>query len=170
MTKIEDEEREDGDHRREVERPEARQEAPEEPQVRLADVVEEALDPVQPGRVRQPHPGHEDVREDQQDVDVTKTSRSSAPTTGVGEQKPMHAHAAQFRPGCAGSCPFLGLVEEAAALEEPGALLGRDLDVARRQQEDLVGDPLHAAVERVREAAREVDQPLRELLRRSPGG
>ena len=40
----------------------------------------------------------------------------------------------------------------------------RHLDVARREEEDLVGDPLHAAVERVGEAAREVDQPLRELL------
>jgi hypothetical protein len=32
-----------------------------------------------------------------------------------------------------------------------------------RQQEDLVRDPLHAPAERVREAAREVDQALREL-------
>src|ERR687884_66898 len=62
---------------------------------------------------------------------------------------------------------FLGLVEEAAALEEPGALLRGDLDVPRRQQEDLVGYALHAAVERVREPAREVDQPLRELLVRA---
>src|SRR3954452_17818697 len=59
---------------------------------------------------------------------------------------------------------FLRLVEEAAALEQARPLLGRDLDVPRRQQEDLVGDALHAAVERVREAAREVDQPLRQLL------
>ena len=35
----------DGDHRREVERPERRQDPPEEPQVRLADVVEEPLRP-----------------------------------------------------------------------------------------------------------------------------
>ena len=39
----------------------------------------------------------------------------------------------------------------------------RDLDVGGRQQEDLVGDALHAAVQGVREAAGEVDQPLREL-------
>src|SRR3954470_13283955 len=56
------------------------------------------------------------------------------------------------------------LVEEAAALEEPRALLGRDLDVPGREQEDLVGDALHATVERVGQAAREVDQALRELL------
>src|SRR4051812_11479996 len=56
-----------------------------------------------------------------------------------------------------------GLVEEAAALQQCGALLRRDLDVARGEQEDLVGDTLHAAVEGVGEAAREVDQPLREL-------
>src|SRR5437762_13413524 len=60
--------------------------------------------------------------------------------------------------------PWLGLVEEAAALEHAGALLGGHFDVPRRQQEDLVGDALHAAVERVREAAAEVDQALRELL------
>src|SRR5919201_4347366 len=59
---------------------------------------------------------------------------------------------------------FLGLVEEAAVLEQAGPLLGRDFDVPRRQQEDLVGDALHAAVERIREPAREVDQTLRELL------
>src|SRR3954453_21772293 len=56
-----------------------------------------------------------------------------------------------------------GLVEEAAALQQCGALLRRDLDVARGEQEDLVGDALHAAVEGVGEAAREVDQPLRQL-------
>src|SRR5438094_7124704 len=60
--------------------------------------------------------------------------------------------------------PGLSLVEEAAALEHPGPFLGRDLDVARGEQEDLVGDPLHAAVERVGETAGEVDQPLRKLL------
>src|SRR5437870_13321273 len=58
----------------------------------------------------------------------------------------------------------LGLVEEAAALEEPRALLGRHLDVSRREQKDLVGDALHAAVEGIREAAGEVDQALGEIL------
>src|SRR3954451_1552565 len=56
----------------------------------------------------------------------------------------------------------LALVEE-ALLDQFGALLGRDLDVARREEEHLVGDPLHAAVERVGEAAGEVDQPLGEV-------
>src|ERR671927_95053 len=59
---------------------------------------------------------------------------------------------------------FLRLIEEAAPLEQAGALLRRDLDVARGQQENLVRDALHAAVEGVREAAREVDQALRKLL------
>ncbi len=45
----------------------------------------------------------------------------------------------------------------------PGAFLGRHLDVARREQEDLVGHPLHAAVEGVGEPAAEIDQALREL-------
>src|SRR3954453_2216332 len=58
--------------------------------------------------------------------------------------------------------PGSGLVEE-ALLYETGALLRGDLDVARREQEDLVGDPLHAAVERVGEARGEVDETLREL-------
>ena len=65
---------------------------------------------------------------------------------------------------------FLRLVEEPAALEQPGPLLGGDLDVSRRQQEDLVGDALHAAVERVRQPAREVDQTLGQLGVRRPGG
>src|SRR6266540_7056873 len=57
-----------------------------------------------------------------------------------------------------------GLVEEAAALEEPRPLLGRDLDVSRREQEHLVGDALHPAVERIRQAAGEVDQALGQIL------
>src|SRR5213080_5357644 len=59
---------------------------------------------------------------------------------------------------------FLGLVEEAASLEQARALLGRDFDVARRQQEDLVGHALHPAVECVGEAAGEIDEALREVL------
>src|SRR5215208_2675826 len=56
----------------------------------------------------------------------------------------------------------LGLVEK-AALEEAGLLLGGDLDVLGCQQEDPLGDPLHAATEGVGHARGEVDQPLREL-------
>src|SRR5664279_5914127 len=58
----------------------------------------------------------------------------------------------------------LRLVEEAAALQHPRPLLRGHLDVPRRQQEDLVSDALHAAVQRIREAASEIDQALRELL------
>src|SRR5690242_18565047 len=68
-----------------------------------------------------------------------------------------------FRLWRAASSRSLRLVEEATALEEPCALLGRHLDVSRRKEEDLVSDPLHASVERVREAAAEVDQALREV-------
>src|SRR4051812_19233988 len=53
----------------------------------------------------------------------------------------------------------LRLVEE-ALLDQTGALFRRDLDVVRGQEERLVGDPLHAAVERVGEPAGEVDQAL----------
>src|SRR2546421_303736 len=52
---------------------------------------------------------------------------------------------------CTRSAPgaaFLCLIEEAAALEEACTLLGRDLHVARRQQEDLVGDAAGAAARR----------------------
>ena len=70
----------------------------------------------------------------------------------------------RFR-GASGS----GLVEE-ALLDELRALLRRDLDVARREHEDLVGDPLHAAVERVGQAAGEVDEALGEVVSRWPGG
>src|SRR6266702_2658144 len=57
-----------------------------------------------------------------------------------------------------------GLVEEAAALEQMRTLLGGHFHVSRREEKDLVCDALHAAVERVGEPAREVDQPLREIL------
>src|SRR5690242_427130 len=59
----------------------------------------------------------------------------------------------------AGPAAVSTLVEE-ALFEEPCAFLGGHLDVARREQEYLVGDPLHAAIECVREAAREIDQAL----------
>src|SRR4051794_24053188 len=55
----------------------------------------------------------------------------------------------------------LRLVEE-ALLDQRRALLRRDLDVARREQEDLVGDLLHPAVQRVDEPGGEVDEADRE--------
>src|SRR5918911_1047889 len=66
-------EREEDDHgqdRREVERPERRQDAAEEAQVRVAHVVEEPLHPAERRRVRQRDPRGQDVHEDDQDVDV----------------------------------------------------------------------------------------------------
>src|SRR3712207_1844464 len=56
----------------------------------------------------------------------------------------------------------LALVEE-PLLDQAGALLGRDLDVAWGEEEHLVGDPLHPAVERVGEPGGEVDQALRQV-------
>src|SRR5579864_5728039 len=64
----EDDEDDDRDDRRQVEWPHRRQQPPEEPQVGLRDVVQEALDPVQPGRVRQPYPARDDVQEDHERV------------------------------------------------------------------------------------------------------
>src|SRR3954471_18375833 len=66
-------------------------------------------------------------------------------------------------PSSASTLAFLRLVEESAPLEHAGALLRGDLDVPRGEQEHLVRHALHAAVQRVGEAAREVDQPLRQL-------
>src|SRR3954452_22253895 len=57
----------------------------------------------------------------------------------------------------------LRLVEE-ALLDQLRPLLGGDLDVARRQHEHLVGDALHAAVERVGEPAGEVDEALAQVV------
>src|SRR6266508_3190699 len=56
------------------------------------------------------------------------------------------------------------LVEEAAAFQETRALLCGNFDVAGRQEKHLVGNTLHPAVKRVRQAAGEVDQALREVL------
>src|SRR5581483_4247145 len=67
---LENDEEDDPDHRGQVERPERREEPPEQPQVGLRHVVEEALDPVQPGRVRQPQPARDDVEQDQERVDA----------------------------------------------------------------------------------------------------
>src|SRR4051794_21660724 len=69
---------------------------------------------------------------------------------------------APMNPTCMAPDVISGLVEE-ALFDQAGALLRGDLDVARREQEHLVGDPLHAAVERVGEARREVDQALGEV-------
>src|SRR5260221_4321223 len=67
------------------------------------------------------------------------------------------------RPRSARGRGFLRLVEEAAPLEQLSALLGAHLPVSRSEQEHLVGNALHASVERVGQATCEVDQPFREL-------
>src|SRR3954464_13347376 len=69
---------------------------------------------------------------------------------------------APMNPTCMARDVISGLVEE-ALLDQARTFLRGDLDVARREQEDLVGDLLHAAVERVGEAGREVDQALGEV-------
>ena len=63
---------------------------------------------------------------------------------------PACMHAGQTR---------LALVEK-PLLNQAGPLFGRDLDVVRGEEEDLVRDPLHPSVERVGEPAGEVDQAL----------
>ena len=70
ITSLEQEQEEDGHHRREVERADRRQDPPEEPQVGLAHVSEELRETANPGRVGHPHPRRQHVGEDQQDVDV----------------------------------------------------------------------------------------------------
>src|SRR5689334_9951498 len=91
--------------------------------------------------------------------------------TSTGSPNPRASAEAMFpapiRPICIAPKDTCGpsglrLVEE-ALLDQARALLRGHLDVARREEENLVGDALHAAVERVREAGREVDQALREI-------
>src|SRR6266404_1143170 len=67
------------------------------------------------------------------------------------------------RPRSARGDGFLRLVEEPAPLEQLSALLGAHFHVSRGKEKDLVGDTLHAAVQRIGETAREVDQSLGEL-------
>src|SRR4051812_45012619 len=55
-----------------------------------------------------------------------------------------------------------GLVEE-AAFHQHRLVLGGDGHAGRREQEDTVGNALHGAVERIRQAAGEVDQPLGQI-------
>src|SRR6266550_3921738 len=62
------------------------------------------------------------------------------------------------RPPSAPGQVLLRLVEEPAPLEQLSALLGAHLHVSRSEQEHLVGDALHAAVQRVCEAASEVHE------------
>src|SRR6266545_2575609 len=54
---LEEDEAEDRDDRRQVQGAEGRQDATEQTQIGLADVVEEALNPVQPRRIGKPNPG-----------------------------------------------------------------------------------------------------------------
>ena len=100
-------ERDEREDRREVERPGHRQQAPEEPQVRLRDVVEEALDPVERQRVRQPHPAHEDVREQddavERDEDVDERLDARDRVSQRQAEAGRDAHAARFAPN--GSSP-----------------------------------------------------------------
>ena len=105
--------------------------------------------------------------------DVGAEDRSTpAPREGAGHvpgSDEAKLHRAGPPGGGTGTCPWEGrdqvpgLVEE-ALLDELRALLRRDLDVARREHEDAVRDALHAAVEGVGQAAREVDQPPLQLV------
>src|SRR5581483_5194876 len=89
---VERDQREDGDHRRQVDRAGAeRQDPPPEPEVRLADVVEEPLNGSQ--RVRQLHPRREHVREDRQDVDADEDVHEQLDLGYGVEHHPAHLRA-----------------------------------------------------------------------------
>src|SRR5436309_6288097 len=90
-----------------------------------------------------------------------KTSRNWFAADAASASSASVAIKSEFGPS--GASPRSGLIEE-AALDQPLALFRGDLHVSRREQEHLVGDALHPAVEGVGEAAREVDQPFRQLL------
>src|SRR5450759_5008280 len=92
-------------------------------------------------------------------------SRQSACQVPAADQSDVHemcrltttrAGRVSTRPGSS------GLIEE-ALLDQPRSLLGGDLDGAGGEHEDLVGDALHAPVERVGEARGEVDEALCEV-------
>src|SRR5512133_875305 len=89
-----------------------------------------------------------------------RSATTSVHSTGRPQPRasPRAMLPAPMRPSTTGSA----LVEE-ALFDELRAFLRRDLDVARREHEDLVGDPLHAAVEGVGEPAGEVDEALGEV-------
>src|ERR671931_1183190 len=106
--------REEDDHgqdRREVERPERRQDAAEEAQVRVAHVVEEPLHPAERRRVRQRDPRGQDVHEDDQDVDVDEdVDEALHRVDGVEEQTErgdLCAHQKGIRLGAAPSYAWL---------------------------------------------------------------
>src|SRR4029453_18493625 len=89
-------EAEDRDDRRQVERPERRQDAPEDAEVGLADVVEEALDPVQPDRVGKPEPRRDDVGEEDEDVDRDEDRDEVLDLRDCVAKHELTAHAAKF--------------------------------------------------------------------------
>ena len=88
--------------------------------------------------------------------------RSRARAAPSSRHRTRHVAAADqsYLHGASGYRPAGSALVEKALFDQPRALLGGDLDVARGEHEDLVGDPLHAAVERVGKAAGEVDQAL----------
>src|SRR4051795_3099036 len=89
-----------------------------------------------------------------------RSATTSVHSTGRPQPRasPRAMLPAPMRPSTTGSA----LVEE-SLFDELRAFLSRDLDVARREHEDLVGDPLHAAIEGVGEPAGEVDEALGEV-------
>src|SRR5712691_1374636 len=104
---VDRDEDDDPEHRRKVERAERRQDPPEDPQVRIADVVEETLDAVQPRRVGQPDPGRDDVREDEQRVDADEdVDEALDPRDGIQQQ---YAHQDCVRAGRRESSPYAWL-------------------------------------------------------------
>src|SRR5262249_25667929 len=66
---IDHDQEDQGQHRREVDRSRRREEPTEDAEVRLTDVVEEALDPVERRRIWQPQPARQDVDEDHEPVE-----------------------------------------------------------------------------------------------------
>src|ERR1700743_1552611 len=73
--RLDDVEQDDGDHRREIEGPDRRDELAEQPQVGLRAITQEVEQHLAPARVRQPQPEREqqveqDVGQDQDDVDL----------------------------------------------------------------------------------------------------
>src|SRR3954453_2229262 len=77
--------RDDGDHRRQVDRAGHRQDSAPKPEVRLADVVEEPLH--RPERVRQLDPRRQDVQEDDEHVDAYEDAQEPLDLADCVEQE-----------------------------------------------------------------------------------
>src|SRR4051812_2165617 len=129
----EDHQDEDGDHRTEVQRAERRDEAPEDRQVRLADVAQEVQDRPRPAGVRQA-PAHvevhrrEDVGDDEDRVDPDQRRDEAGDLVARRGQQQRHAptpSTASSASWKAARTPARSSAASPRAVEPPGEVTSR---------------------------------------------